>query len=60
MLEKIDNGEIAPWEGEVLQGEEVGVTPGGKTKGYGHGVLDFYGNQIEVDDNDNQINLGIV
>lgn len=44
MLEKIDNGEIAPWEGEVLQGEEVGVTPGGKTKGYGHGVLDFYGN----------------
>mgnify|MGYP001460772162 CR=1 FL=1 len=44
LLSKIDNGEIAPWEGEVLQGEEVGKTPGA-TKGYGQDVLDFYGNQ---------------
>jgi hypothetical protein len=32
---------MAAWEGEVLQGEEVTM---GKTNGYGHAVLDFYGN----------------
>ena len=35
------------WNGEVLQGEmiEGTVTGGGKKKGYGAGVFDFYGNQ---------------
>ena len=56
-LAKIGNGDIAPWEGEVLQGEDVGVTPGG-TKGYGSDPLDFYGNQVERDEDDNQINIG--
>jgi hypothetical protein len=40
LLEKIRNDD-APWEGEILQGEDVSI---GKTGGYGEAVLDFYGN----------------
>ena len=44
LLEKIKSDEIAPWEGEVLQGEDITA---GKTGGYGEAVLDFYGNQAD-------------
>jgi hypothetical protein len=41
LLEKMRNDEMAPWEGEILQGEDITA---GKTGGYGEAVLDFYGN----------------
>ena len=53
LLEKMKNDEMAPWEGEILQGEDVTV---GKTGGYGEAVLDFYGNQADA----RTINLGKV
>ena len=53
LLEKIRSDEIAPWEGEVLQGEDITA---GKTAGYGEAVLDFYGNQADG----RTINLGQV
>lgn len=28
LMEQLQSDAIAPWEGEVLQGEEVGGTPG--------------------------------
>lgn len=43
LMEQLKNNELAPWEGEVLQGEEIEVTP--LKPGYGEAVLDFYGNQ---------------
>lgn len=46
---------MAPWEGEVLQGEEIGNTTG-KPGGHGEAVLDFYGNT----NNDRVVNLGQV
>lgn len=53
LMEKIRSDDVAPWEGEVLQGEDITA---GKTGGYGEAVLDFYGNQAEG----RQINIGQV